>query len=260
MVMLLGFVSLALDLGYLYNVKTGLQRTADASAMAAAAKLANFTQENVAEARAVATEYALHEMNQVIGTEVQISADADVDLGRAEFVDGSLEFTVTDSYPNAVRVTVHAEDTVDSGISLLFSAKHSPTSRINAQAIAVLVPRDISIVADLSASHTDDSELRSYKDTEINLDDVYDAIHTNSYDDAAATDGVGFTSQMTLTDLGNGFSEISIDLTSDASGGTPALSHLTIGLPDSAVATAVSTASSEGGYPVETVGPDPTTG
>ena len=260
LVVLLGFVSLALDLGYLYNIKTGLQRTADAAAMAAAAKLANFTQENIQQAKDVATEYALMQMNDVMGTDVQISADADVELGRAEFVNGTLQFTVTNEYPNAVRVTVHAEDAADAGISLLFNGRHNPTARLNAQAIAVLVPRDISIVADLSASHTDDSELRHYKDTEINLDEVYEAIHPNSYDAAPATDGAGFTSQITITDLGNGFSEVSVDLTSDGSTSTPALSHLTIGLPDSAVATAAATATSDGGYPVEIVGPDPTTG
>ena len=47
------------------------------------------------------------------------------------------------------------------------------TANASASATAVLTPRDIAFVLDLSASHNDDSSLRSYKNTEIANRDVW---------------------------------------------------------------------------------------
>ena len=44
---------------------------------------------------------------------------------------------------------------------------------MSAKAAAMIVPRDISVVADLSRSHDYDSQLQHYKDTAINLWNIW---------------------------------------------------------------------------------------
>lgn len=163
---LMGMAALTVDIGYLWNVRADLQRTADAAALAAAASLAEL--ESPAEkARQEATEFVQN--NQVFNEGVTLAVN-DIELGRSTLVDGQYQFEVVgdDQFPDSVRIRLSVTR------QLFFApvlGKHYKT--LEAEATALLVPRDIAIVADLSASHNDDSELGSYEDTTINIWDVW---------------------------------------------------------------------------------------
>ena len=175
MSVLLGFAALTVDVGVMYNAKADLQRTADAAALAGAAMLANFDEGDPMElARAAAIDVA--QRNPVINTDIYLSG-ADVEFGRASLNETATgyNFVETDVFPNAMRVTVKKTSGSSNGpIELMFAKVFGiDTADVQAQAVAALVPRDIAVVADLSGSHTDDSELRHHNSTEINLLDVW---------------------------------------------------------------------------------------
>jgi Flp pilus assembly protein TadG len=172
---LIGMAALVVDMGYLWNVRADLQRTADASALAAAAMLAE-SDEPADQARQKATEYV--QRNNVFNEGATLAV-GDVALGRAELVGGSYQFVeVPDTqFPDAVRVRVEATRGMFFGH---FFGRGSRT--LAAEATALLMPRDIVLVADLSASHNDDSELGSYRDTQINTWEVWDALPGGSDD------------------------------------------------------------------------------
>ncbi len=261
MTALMGFSALAIDVSMMYNARTELQRAADAAALAAASALGDYSQGNpLATARELAAEFA--GSNTVLTAGVQLDT-SDVVFGRATInaATGKYEFTETETFPNAVRVRARRTEGSPSGAVPLFFANIFGISStdIAAQATAVLVPRDIVFVLDLSASHNDDSSLRSYKATEIDNYEVWEHLKDQDLALSPKTDSLGFTSSVSVTDNGDGTSTITVDLSSDGDGGTPSLSHVTFGLPAEAQALAEATATSEGGYPVS-FGLDPTTG
>lgn len=178
LVVLLGCAALSVDVGAMYNARADLQRTADAAALAAAEALGNYGEVDPVElARARATEIV--EANAVLGQSMTLES-SDVVVGRAIYNAGSNTYTFqpTDALPDAVRITVRLEaGSANGALPLYFAAvfgKHS--TEMSASATAMMVPRDIAVVADLSGSHTDDSELRNFKVTDINLFDVWDAL------------------------------------------------------------------------------------
>jgi len=169
MTAIVGFAALSIDVGMVYNVRTELQRTADAAALAATAVLGDYSEgDPLTDARAKAAQFAA--LNQVAGSGIDL-AQSDVVFGRA-FIDeqtGKYVFQETDSSPNAVRVRVRRTSGSPSGALPTSFAKVLGIDSVDvaAQATAVLTPRDISFVLDLSTSHNDDSSLRSYKNIEI---------------------------------------------------------------------------------------------
>lgn len=188
MVVLLGFAALAIDVGALYNARGDLQRSADAAALAAAAMLSEYElADPVAAARETAKEVV--QMNPVLGKTVR-AADEDVDFLRSRLSSGRYSFSATELFPDAVRVSVRLDETSPNGpLNLFFAAifgKH--TTSVTASATAGMIPRDIALVADLSASHTDDSEFRNYRTTRINMHDVWAAL-PGGYGDIDSTWG-----------------------------------------------------------------------
>ncbi len=178
---IVGFAALTIDVGVVYNAKTDLQRTADAAALAAASKLAAYDEgDPLALARAEAVR--LVELNTVMREQVSVSG-SDVEFGRAVYNEdsGSYDFQPTTQFPDAVRVVVSkTSGSANGGLRLYFARIFGKeTADVSAEAIAMMVPRDIAIVADLSASHNDDSELGNFKQTDINLFDVWDAFQTS---------------------------------------------------------------------------------
>ncbi len=167
--LLIGMAALTVDVGFIWNVRADLQRTADAAALAAAARLAD-VDDAATHAREAAEEYVGR--NDVFNSPVTLSV-GNVSLGRAELQDGRYVFQEVndDEFPDAVRVRVEA--TKQYYFAQIFGKS---SKRVGAEATALLVPRDIAIVADLSASHNDDSELGSYRDTQINIWDVWGAL------------------------------------------------------------------------------------
>jgi Flp pilus assembly protein TadG len=73
LVLLLAFTSLAVDISYMYNVKNGLQVSADASALAGAALIADVHDLAQSAARNEALAYA--SKNTAAGTSVQLASD-----------------------------------------------------------------------------------------------------------------------------------------------------------------------------------------
>jgi len=173
---LLGMAALTVDLSYMWNVRADLQRAADAAALAATASLAE-NEDAFAKARVSAQDYV--ERNAILNETLHIALE-DVEIGRADLIDGEYVFTpVADGeYADAVRIQLQATRDFFFGQVLGRTQK-----TLGAAATALLVPRDIAIVADLSASHNDDSELGSYLDTNINVWEVWDALPGGSDSD-----------------------------------------------------------------------------
>ena len=179
MTMMLGFCALAIDVGAMYNTRGELQRTADAAALAAASRLADYDLGDPLElARQDAALYA--QRNVVLGEGIVLDPYTDVEFGRAYWNDytGSYDFVPTEVSPDAVRVRVRkTADSANGAMPLYFApVLGKSTVDMSAEAIAMMVPRDIAVVADLSGSHTDDSELLNYDETDINLAEVWDAL------------------------------------------------------------------------------------
>lgn len=176
---MLGFAALTVDVGAMYNAKADLQRTADAAALAAAGVLGNAgDQDPAAYARTVAAEYAAK--NGVMGRTMELDGATDVTLGRAvyDFAANTYTFVPTTSLPDSVKVRARLTADSPNGAMGLFFARlmgHEATE-MQAEAVAMMVPRDLAIVADLSGSHTDDSELAHYAMTDINLFGVWDKL------------------------------------------------------------------------------------
>lgn len=262
LIAIMGFVALSIDVGHIYNVKAELQRTADAAALAAVAELSKGGSDTAAmeSARQTASQYAA--INQVLSAPLLLD-DTDITFGRAYVSsgDGKYTFETTQVAPNAVRVRARRTTDSPSGPVPLFFARALgiATADVSAQATAVVIPRDICFVLDLSGSLHYDSALRSVKKIDIGNRKVWTYLKDQELALAPQTDGLGFESVVSVRDNGDGTSRVTITLTSDADAGTAALSHLTLGLPNEALAMAEATATSGGGYPVS-VGTDPTTG
>lgn len=172
---ILGFCALAIDSGHMYLTRAELQNAADAAAMAAAAGLAG---------DALNYQNAAHDAAQRWGGQNPVYSDAmnialsDLEFGRAMLDGTRYVFVPGGNVPDAVRVTVNKTDQSANGALPLFFAPLLGKDKkdLYAKAAAMLIPRDIALVADLSASHTDDSELAHYQMTEINLWDVWSAM------------------------------------------------------------------------------------
>lgn len=177
---ILGFSALAVDVGYTYHVKAQLQRTADAAAMAAASQMGGTTDPSHADALRLAQEYAA---KNKIGDKTPLISESDVVMGRAvpdgdkwEFVEGATPY---DSVKVSVKLT---KGSPNGAVPLFFgSALGQPDVELAASAIAMLVPRDIAIVVDLSRSMNYDSQLRHEPTTTINIQKVWQDLGSRTY-------------------------------------------------------------------------------
>ncbi|MBK8270942.1 MAG: hypothetical protein IPK83_22600, partial [Planctomycetes bacterium] len=170
-VTMIGFAALAIDVGYMYAVRGELQRTADAAAMAAASQLTIGNTPADRRANALVTAQLLSAKNESDRRPVEITVN-DVAFGSYthSLSTGKYTFVPDNSgSPSAVRVTARRPD-----VGLLFSRIFGfTTTDISARATAVLLPRDISIVIDLSGSMKHDSYLRFHDQTQINARDMW---------------------------------------------------------------------------------------
>lgn len=139
------FLAFSVDVGYMSMTKSQLQNAADAAAFAGVYKLSDGAAATRQAAREVA--YA----NYAAASPV-VLADSDIELGVFNYT--TKEFVLNETSPNAVRVRTHVEN------KGLFFAPLIGTSNYNmdASAIAMLNPRDIVFVVDLSGSMNDDTE------------------------------------------------------------------------------------------------------
>ncbi|MCA9257441.1 MAG: hypothetical protein KDA33_17460, partial [Phycisphaerales bacterium] len=180
-----GVAALAVDTGLMFSAKQELQSAADAAALAAASQLGQ-SGDAFALAKAEAQKYA--NLNKVMGEGSDV-IDADLVFGHATLNGAKYDFEANAEPYDAVKVTVRRDQTVADGpVSLLFAKTFGKnTADISASAVAMLVPRDISLVIDLSGSMNDDSELRHYKrfaseksgyidGVQINLKEIWKAL------------------------------------------------------------------------------------
>jgi hypothetical protein len=169
---MLGFAAFSVDMGYTYLAQTELQCSADAAAMAAASQLSNIDDSSNATILAVAKEYA--GKNKVVGISPTLD-ESDIVFGHATMEsDGKTTFEEGVQPYDAVKVTVRMTNDSPNGSIKLFFAKILGVEdvELKASAIAMLVPRDIAIVIDLSRSMNYDSQLR-HESTGINIQEVW---------------------------------------------------------------------------------------
>ncbi|HNO78246.1 MAG TPA: VWA domain-containing protein [Phycisphaerae bacterium] len=172
---IIGFAALTIDVGLIYNTKTDLQRAADAAALAAASRLGDYASGDVmAQGREAAMSITAE--NRVLNKLITIE-DSDITFGRAILnkQTGQFDFVPTNIFPDSARVVVRKTEGSSNGSLNLFFARifGKNTQDVTAEAIAMLLPRDIAVVADLSGSHSYDSRFQNYKRTDINLYDVW---------------------------------------------------------------------------------------
>ncbi len=142
LVVMFGMIAFAVDVGYLNLVRTQLQATADAAALAGASRLGQG--DMVAVAQDIASK------NFVAGRAGQLAA-ADVQTGV--WNSDARTFSASTTYINAVKVTVKTGPSNGGSTGLFFGRilGHS-SADLSASAIATVNPRDIAFVVDLSAS------------------------------------------------------------------------------------------------------------
>ncbi len=173
----IGVAALAVDTGMMFSARQELQSAADAAALAAAAKLGSS-----GDARALATLEAesIANANRVMGSDADL-LEADVVFGHAVLVAEKYDFYPNSQPYDAVRVKVRRDQTVQDGpVSLLFAKSFGKgTANVSASAVAMIVPRDISLVIDLSGSMNDDSELRHYSRFESEKSGFIDGVQIN---------------------------------------------------------------------------------
>lgn len=171
---LIAFTALTVDVGVMYNARADLQRAADAAAISAAGLLSSRNGDPMSLARHTAKEIVSR--NPVMGKTVTVD-DADITFGHAVFQSGTSQFDFVPStnLPDAVRVVVRKTEGSPNGpLSLFFASIFGKKmTDVKAEAVAMLIPRDIALVADLSRSHNYDSTISMYRNTAINLFDVW---------------------------------------------------------------------------------------
>jgi len=151
---LVGILAMAVDVGYLYNVKSDLQTAVDAAALAGAGGLS--VDPDTARARAV--DLALK--NYADGHAVSL-ADTDIELGYWSSGSGFEAVNSPGARPNAIQVTAQLNQ--DRGTQVqyfLARALGFDSSDVTASAVAVYGAREIVLSIDLSASMSYDSQLR----------------------------------------------------------------------------------------------------
>ena len=147
---ILGMGSLAIDIGYAYNVRLQLQNIADNAAQAAAIELASelVAIDPVSQSTHVLTAnetQSIHDAAQTIAMQheagsAQIVLDlADIEIGRWDYSTGTLG--VTSIAPNSVRVAARRTSGTNGPIStFLGGAVGIPEIEISASATAALTP------------------------------------------------------------------------------------------------------------------------
>jgi Flp pilus assembly protein TadG len=150
-IVFLGMIAFAVDLGYIFTAKTQLQTAADSAALAAAATMGSVEDESVRKAKEFAG------LNK-IGPESVVINDSDVVYGLWDT--NSKTFTESPAgYGNAVRVTARADASTSGAVPLFFGAIFGrPSVDLAASAVATTNPRDICFIVDLSSSMNDDTD------------------------------------------------------------------------------------------------------
>lgn len=181
MVVLLGMVAFAVDVGYIHNTNAELKRTADAAALAGVSVLVDGSE------AALATVEDFVQANPV--NEVVVSA-SETEIETGMWDEESRTFTPASETPTAIRVRVRRDD------QGLFFARVLGRDNFDAAAesIATFRPRDIGLVLDYSASMNDDSEFQRISSlgreaVESNLLEIYGELGSPAWGNLAFAPG-----------------------------------------------------------------------
>lgn len=150
LILIVGMVAFAVDIGHIMLVRTQLQVAADSAAMAAAKEMSESPESVVSMAQ------KFGEYHSAGGQSVSIQAD-DVEFGLWD--SETRKFTPTAELGNAVRVTARRDEQAGGKVPLFFAQVLNINSfEMKASAVAMANPRDIAFVVDLSGSMNDDTE------------------------------------------------------------------------------------------------------
>ena len=149
LVVMLGMVAFALDIGYIVLVRTQLQAAADSAAMASAATMGS----TMADSVKTAQEFGAYHLAG--GKTVKV-ATPDVEFGTWDV--STRTFTASNALGNAVRVTTRANNGTGGNGYFFGRVFGMKTFAVKASAVAMANPRDIAFVVDLSGSMNDDTE------------------------------------------------------------------------------------------------------
>ena len=150
-IVMLGVVAFAVDVGYIAMVKTQLQAAADSAALAAAGS------SNLSQSGMVQVGQAFAQYHQVAGRSVVLNA-GDVEFGTWDTASKTFAPLTNGQLGTAVRVTVSV-DAAHGGNAGLFFGRVLGVNSVGstASAVAMVNPRDICFVVDLSSSMRNDS-------------------------------------------------------------------------------------------------------
>ena len=165
MVVLLGFVAMTVDSGFIQLTRTQLQCAADAAALSGAMELSGTDDPALVRANAnreIVQTAAMYRAGDK--SSVTINPAADITFGKLVWNGASQNYSIQwglDATPYNV-VKVRAMRTISSGgdnrLPLFFApAIGSQNADVGAEAIATFQPRDIMVVLDFSGSMNDDS-------------------------------------------------------------------------------------------------------
>jgi hypothetical protein len=168
MIVMLSMVAFSVDIGFIALVRTELQRSVDAGALAGAGTLVNGSE----EAESVALRYV--QLNPVARSLV---GDGDIEITTGHWDELSRSFLASTEVPSAIRIRAQRIEQP----TFFARALGTDSFDMQAEAIAMYRPRDIMLVLDYSASMNDDSELRHISsigqtEVEANLNTIYGAL------------------------------------------------------------------------------------
>lgn len=145
LIVVFAFAAFSIDTGYMLIVKSELQAAADGAALAGVLDLPNGQTSVDASVAAIASS------NKAAGKSISIPSK-EIEMGLFDLQ--SRKFTPTTENPNAVRITARVTDQAH----FLAPVIQHKSFNMSASAIAMLNPRDIVFVIDLSGSMNDDTE------------------------------------------------------------------------------------------------------
>ncbi len=167
MTVMLGFIALTVDVGYIELTRTQLQAAADAAALAGALELSGTETPTVIRTnatQAVQTVLALHRNGNQSST--TCNPETDLTFGKISWNAQTQKYDYqwgNDKTPYSVlkvRAMRTSSNGADNRLPLLFGpAIGSSNADIGAEAVATFHPRDIMMVLDFSSSMNDDSSL-----------------------------------------------------------------------------------------------------
>lgn len=164
LVVLLGFVAITVDVGYIQLTKTQLQAAADSAALAGAQEFSGVDSPEVVRMKAKAAIQqmaALHRNGDK--SSVTINNNSDVTFGKVSWNPTSQSYVYQwgEGFTPYNLLKVRAMRTVGNGdhrLPLFFApVLGSSKADVGAEAIASFQPRDIMVVLDFSSSMNDDS-------------------------------------------------------------------------------------------------------